>query len=73
MAARWSLVDQYPENYWPRSGTPVPGRRFTIREESTGSEDDFWLPASQLSPEIVAQEAQTRADTIEALGRLGNG
>lgn len=72
MAARWNIVDQVPENFWPRSGTPVAGRRITIREESTGSEDDFWLASNQLTPEIVAQEAQSRADTIEAIGKLGN-
>lgn len=72
MAARWSVVNQYPEGYYPRGGDPVNGRRFVIREESTGSEDEFWVPDSQATPETVAAEGQRRADRLEAFGRLGN-
>lgn len=70
--ARWMIVEQTPENDWSRQSGPVPGRRFVIRELETGAEDEFWLPATQLTPEIVAQEAQGRADRILAFSKLGN-
>jgi hypothetical protein len=73
MAARWAIISQYPEMFYPRNAEPVPGRRFTIREESTGSEDEFWLSETNLQPERVAQEAQERADRIEQFSKLGQG
>lgn len=71
MAARWTIADQYPETFYPRNAAPTPGRRFIIREESTGSEDEFWLPDRMLTPESVAAEAQMRADRILQFSQLG--
>ncbi len=73
MAARWTIINQYPESAYPRGGDVIAGRRFVIREASTGTEDDFWLPVSQLTAEIVTQEAQARADRIEEFSKLGGG
>jgi hypothetical protein len=71
MAARWTIVDDIPQNDFQRSGGIIAGRLITIREVETGREDEFWLPASQYTAEIVAQEAQARADRLLEISRLG--
>lgn len=71
--AKWSIVDDQPENDYRRSGDIIAGRRIVVREASTGREAEFWLPVSQYTAEIVAQEAQARADQILSISQLGGG
>ena len=73
MAAKWTIVDDSPENDYRRSGDIIAGRRMVVRESSTGREAEFWLPVSQYTPEIVTQEAQARADRILSIASLGQG
>jgi hypothetical protein len=72
MAARWSIVNNHPENVYQRNGDILYGRRITIREESTGWEDEFWIADSQATPDNIIAEGQQRADRLHGTSQLGN-